>query len=79
MPGQRFGVGIVGVEPGRSWAARGHIPALRALSGTFEIIGVAKPAKPAPNGPLPRLDCRGPSPTSPSWLLRQRSTSSLSR
>ena len=45
MPGQRFGVGIVGVEPGRSWAARGHIPALRALSETFEIIGVANSTK----------------------------------
>ena len=32
---------IVGVEPGRSWAARGHIPALRALPETFEIIGIA--------------------------------------
>jgi predicted dehydrogenase len=41
MPAQRFGVGIVGVEPGRSWAARAHIPALRALPETFEIIGVA--------------------------------------
>src|SRR6266436_3458480 len=45
MPGHRFGVGIVGVEPGRSWAARGHIPALRALSQTFEIIGVANTTK----------------------------------
>jgi predicted dehydrogenase len=45
MPAQRFGVGIVGVEPGRSWAARGHIPALRALSETFEIIGVANTTK----------------------------------
>lgn len=45
MPGQRLGVGIVGVEPGRSWAARGHIPALRALSDTFEIIGIANTTK----------------------------------
>jgi predicted dehydrogenase len=45
MAGQRFGVGIVGVEPGRSWAARGHIPALRALSETFEIVGVANTSK----------------------------------
>jgi len=45
MPEQRFRVGIVGVEPGRSWAARGHIPALRALSETFEIIGVANTNK----------------------------------
>jgi predicted dehydrogenase len=41
MPGQRFKVGIVGVQPGRSWAARAHIPALCALSETFEIVGVA--------------------------------------
>jgi Oxidoreductase family, NAD-binding Rossmann fold len=45
MPEQRFGVGIVGVEPGRSWAARGHIPALRALSESFDIIGVANTSK----------------------------------
>ena len=30
---------------GRSWAARGHIPALRALPETFEIIGVANTTK----------------------------------
>jgi predicted dehydrogenase len=45
MARQRFGVAIVGVEPGRSWAARGHIPALRALSETFEIVGVANTSK----------------------------------
>ena len=45
MPGQRFKVGIVGLQPGRSWAARAHIPALRALSGTFEIVGVANTSK----------------------------------
>lgn len=45
MLGQRFGVGIVGVEPARSWAARGHIPALRALSDSFAIIGVANTSK----------------------------------
>jgi predicted dehydrogenase len=45
MPGQPFGVGIVGVEPGRSWAARGHIPALRALPEIFKIIGVANTTK----------------------------------
>jgi predicted dehydrogenase len=45
MPEKRFGVGIVGVEPGRSWATRGHIPALRALSDTFEIIGLANTTK----------------------------------
>ncbi len=45
MPGERFGVGIVGVEPGRSWAARAHIPALRALPESFAIIGVANTSK----------------------------------
>src|SRR5882724_669971 len=41
MPGQRLKVGIVGLQPGRSWAARAHVPALRALPETFEIVGVA--------------------------------------
>lgn len=41
MPGRRFKVGIVGLQPGRSWAARAHVPALRALSEIFEIVGVA--------------------------------------
>lgn len=41
MSKKRFGVGIVGLEPGRSWAARAHVPALRAVSDTFEIVGVA--------------------------------------
>jgi len=41
MNEQRFKVGIVGLAPGRSWAARAHIPALRALSESFEIVGVA--------------------------------------
>src|SRR5690348_10690893 len=45
MTGQRFGVGIVGVEPCRSWAARSHIPALRALPETFDIIGVANTSR----------------------------------
>ncbi len=34
-------VGIVGLQPGKSWAARAHVPALRALSAEFEIVGVA--------------------------------------
>ena len=41
MTAQRFRVGIVGLQPGRSWAARGHIPALRALPESFDIVGVA--------------------------------------
>jgi len=45
MPRHRFRIGIVGLEPGRSWAARAHIPALRALPDAFEIIGVANTSK----------------------------------
>lgn len=45
MTKRRFKVGIVGLQPGRSWAARAHIPALRALSDTFEIIGVANTSR----------------------------------
>jgi len=41
MSEQRFKVGIVGLKPERGWAVRAHIPALRALSDTFEIVGVA--------------------------------------
>jgi predicted dehydrogenase len=38
---QRFKVDIVGLQPDRSWAARAHVPALRALSESYEIVGVA--------------------------------------
>lgn len=34
-------VGIVGLQPGRSWAARAHVPALQALPDDFVIAGVA--------------------------------------
>lgn len=34
-------VGIVGLQPGRSWAAVAHIPALQHLSDDFDIVGVA--------------------------------------
>lgn len=45
MSDRRYGVGIVGLQPGRSWAARSHIPALRALSDTFKIVGVANSSR----------------------------------
>lgn len=38
---KKIRVGIVGLKPEVSWAARAHIPALRALSDDFEIAGVA--------------------------------------
>lgn len=41
MSGRRYRVGIVGLQPGRSWAARAHVAALRALDDRFEIAGVA--------------------------------------
>lgn len=41
MTATPFKVGIIGLEPGRSWAARAHVPALRALPDDFEIVGVA--------------------------------------
>jgi predicted dehydrogenase len=37
----RFGVGIIGLEPGRSWAAAAHLPALQALPNDFTVAGVA--------------------------------------
>ena len=45
MSDRRYGVGIIGLQPGRSWAARSHIPALRALSDTFKIVGVANSSR----------------------------------
>ena len=41
MSKQRFRVGIVGLQAGRSWAAHAHVPALKALDDRFEIVGVA--------------------------------------
>jgi predicted dehydrogenase len=35
-----LGVGIVGLTPGRSWAARAHVPALEALP-EYDLVGVA--------------------------------------
>ncbi|MFO1193633.1 MAG: Gfo/Idh/MocA family oxidoreductase [Rhodoferax sp.] len=42
---RRLRVGIAGLQPGRSWAARAHVPALRALSGLYEIAGVANTSR----------------------------------
>src|SRR4051812_48959942 len=42
---RKFSVGIVGLQPGRSWAAVAHVPALRALADEFEIVGVANSSK----------------------------------
>ena len=45
MSGHRFNIGIAGLKPGRGWAMRAHVPALRALSETFEIVGVANTSR----------------------------------
>jgi len=39
-PPRPIGVGIVGLTPGRSWAARAHVPALQAAP-EFDLVGVA--------------------------------------
>lgn len=41
MSAQILRVGIVGVQPPRSWSVVAHVPALGALHGSFEIAGVA--------------------------------------
>jgi predicted dehydrogenase len=38
---RRFRLGIVGLSAARGWATAAHVPALRALSDDFEIVGVA--------------------------------------
>jgi len=45
MTPQRFRVGIVGLQPVRSWAARAHVPALRSLPDLYEIAGVANSSR----------------------------------
>jgi predicted dehydrogenase len=41
MNAKSIGVGLVGVQPGRSWAAVAHIPALAALPANYHVVGVA--------------------------------------
>ena len=38
---ERLGVGIIGLQADRGWAARAHVLALRSLAADFEIVGVA--------------------------------------
>lgn len=40
QPDNPIRVGIIGLTPGRSWAARAHVPALQSLAG-YQIAGVA--------------------------------------
>lgn len=41
MSARMLGVGFIGVEPERSWAAVAHLPALRAMPDRFMIAGLA--------------------------------------
>lgn len=45
MSHKPLGVGIVGVQPGRSWATLSHIPALAALPDRFRIAGIANTSR----------------------------------
>jgi predicted dehydrogenase len=38
---KRIGVGIIGANPDRGWAAQAHIPALRSLAHDFEITALS--------------------------------------
>jgi predicted dehydrogenase len=41
MAQQRIRIGFIGLNPGIHWAATAHIPALEALPGDYEVVGVA--------------------------------------
>ncbi len=45
MNRRKLGVGIIGLQPGRSWGAVAHVPALRSLPNDFEIVGVANSSR----------------------------------
>jgi predicted dehydrogenase len=79
MTEQRFRVGIVGLQPGRSWATRAHILALRALSESYEIVGVANTSLASAEKAAAEVGLSRAFAMSPNWLRRRRSTSSLSR
>jgi predicted dehydrogenase len=41
MTNKKIRVGFIGLNPGMHWAATAHIPALKALSDDFVVVGVA--------------------------------------
>lgn len=41
MGSEKVRVGIVGLTPERSWAAMAHLPALKLLPDSYEVVGVA--------------------------------------
>lgn len=38
---KRIGVGLIGVQPGRSWGGVAHLPALAGLPATYRLAGIA--------------------------------------
>ncbi|WP_084355826.1 Gfo/Idh/MocA family protein [Novosphingobium lentum] len=40
MAGKKIGVGIIGMQPGRSWGAVAHVPALKALD-EYDIVALS--------------------------------------
>lgn len=56
MNDKRFGVGVVGLDPGRSWGAIAHVPALRALSDRFDLLGVANSSEQSSRSAAAELD-----------------------
>jgi predicted dehydrogenase len=38
---ERIGVGLIGVQLGRSWGALAHVPALAELAGAYRLVGIA--------------------------------------
>lgn len=55
MAQQKIGVGIIGAEPGRSWSAVAHIPALRALP-QYELRAVANRSRESAQAAAAALD-----------------------
>lgn len=41
MANTPLGVGIIGLQAGRSWASSAHLPALNALAADFRVVGIA--------------------------------------
>lgn len=52
----KIGVGLIGVTPGRSWAANAHVPALRALSDHYEIRALSNTRQESADAAAAALD-----------------------
>ncbi|MFC7640621.1 hypothetical protein ACFQX6_06100 [Streptosporangium lutulentum] len=71
-------VGIIGANPDRGWAARAHIPALRALPD-FEITAVGTSREASAREAARRFESCMPSPTRGGSPRTRRWTWSSSR